>query len=196
VACAIEKHVDAGGSPHVRKGSDVPYLSHLLAVTALVWEAGGDEDQAIAAMLHDTLEDTRTTAAELQARFGPEVARLVEACSDGLDVEGERDATTWVARKQGYLGHLADVEPRAMVISTADKLHNAMSIVAALEEADLAGNSAATVWGRFNAPSDQIIWYYREILAAINPTLGQSSLYRRLSDTVDQMTSLVPPPQR
>lgn len=194
VALAVQQHVEPDGSPQVRKGTRIPYLSHLLAVAALVWEAGGDEDQAIAAILHDTLEDTTATEAALEARFGPEVARLVVACSDGLEAEGRRDATTWAVRKQGYVNHLKDAEPRAALISTADKLHNAISIVADLEQAELTAGGAASVWGRFNAPPKQILWYYREVLGAVEPKLGGTSLYKRLAETVERMALLAPRP--
>lgn len=191
VRFAVDRHVHEDGTAHLRKGTTVPYLSHLLAVTALVWEAGGDEDLAIAALLHDSLEDTSTTPAELEGRFGPEVARLVQACSDGLDVPGERDATTWAVRKQAYLHHLAEAEPRAQLISAADKLHNATAIVTDAE-AELAAGGPVQIWGRFNAPPEKILWYYRGVLEALAPQLGDTSLYRRLAETVERMARLAP----
>lgn len=87
---AVEKHVDGGGFAERRKQTQIPYLSHLLSVSALVWEAGGDEDQAIAGLLHDTLEDTKATTAELAERFGDDVTATVVACSDGIDPEGKK----------------------------------------------------------------------------------------------------------
>ena len=190
VRFAIDRHVNPDGSPQLRKGTTVPYLSHLLAVAALVWEAGGDEDQAIAGLLHDTLEDTDATVDELEERFGSDVASLVEACSDGLGIVGARDASTWATRKQAYLDHLAHADQRAQLISAADKLHNATSIVTDAE-AELARDGAIQVWGRFNAPPEKILWYYQQVIAALAPGLGDSPILHRLRDTVERMSRLV-----
>ena len=192
VRFANDRHADADGTPHMRKGTTVPYLSHLLSVAALVWEAGGDEDQAIAGVLHDTLEDTPTTVVELEEHFGSDVAKLVEACSDGLGISGERDGTTWAARKHAYLDHLAQADPRAQLISAADKLHNATSIVTDAE-AQLADDGTIQVWARFNAPPEKILWYYQQVLAALDPGLAGSPILRRLHDTVVRMADLIPP---
>jgi (p)ppGpp synthase/HD superfamily hydrolase len=121
-------------SDQSRKGTRIPYVSHLLAVAALVLEDGGDEDEAIAAVLHDAIEDQQTPEAEIRARFGGQVAAIVRACSDS--VGGARDATDWRERKERYLAHLRDPDlpAGALRVTAADKLHNARSILTDLEE--------------------------------------------------------------
>ena len=113
-------------SHKVRKGSGVPYVVHLLYVTSLVGEAGGDEDQLIAALLHDYLEDIPgAKVEELEARFGARVARLVLALSDTV----VQPKPPWLERKLAYLSHLVDEPEEVKLISVADKLHNCSSIV-------------------------------------------------------------------
>ncbi len=142
-----------------RKGSGVPYLSHLLAVAALVAEHGGDEDQIIAALLHDTLEDIRDIrASDLEARFGLRVSGFVVALSDTTVYP----KPPWLQRKQDYLAKLRSESPELKLISSADKLHNASSI---LRDFGLVGED---IWDRFTATREQTLWYYREVLAALS----------------------------
>jgi GTP pyrophosphokinase len=148
-------------SDQCRKGTRIAYVSHLLAVASLVLEDGGDEDEAIAAVLHDAIEDQQTPQAEIRARFGGRVAEIVAACSDGRG--GARDATDWRERKQWYITHLRDPDlpPGTLRVTAADKLHNARSILTDLRE------HGPAIWERFNAgPTDQR-WYYEEILAVL-----------------------------
>jgi GTP pyrophosphokinase len=143
---------------HVRKGSGVPYLSHLLAVSALVSEHGGDEDQTIAALCHDYLEDVPgATRGELASRFGERVARFVEALSDSVG----QPKPMWEERKRTYLAKLAVESPELKLISAADKLHNATSI---LRDYRVQGEG---VWDRFTATREQTLWYYRELVVAL-----------------------------
>jgi (p)ppGpp synthase/HD superfamily hydrolase len=136
-----------------RKGSGIPYVSHLIAVSSLVLEAGGDEDEAIAGLLHDSLEDQgdRTSYEEIASRFGDRVAMIVRACSDTEVVP----KPPWRSRKEAYIAHLESVDDGVLRVSRADKLHNARSILA-----DLLTVGPA-VWERFNQPRDQVLWYYR-----------------------------------
>ncbi|MGH2721647.1 MAG: HD domain-containing protein [Actinomycetota bacterium] len=145
-----------------RKGGTVPYVSHLLAVTALVLEAGGDEDEAIAALLHDAIEDQgdQVTIGELEERFGPRVRAIVEGCSDtelpGAGEIGERGPANSLRRKQLYLRHLDDVGDESVLrVSLADKLHNARTILADRRASD------DGVFGRFNVGKWGTLWYYR-----------------------------------
>ena len=116
---------------HARKATTIPYLSHLLAVCALVLENGGSENQAISALLHDVVEDQggQPRLDEVREKFGPEVADMVEALSDSLS-EDESDKDPWEKRKRDYLEHLAEVDDEVLLVSVADKLHNARSILA------------------------------------------------------------------
>jgi hypothetical protein len=167
----------------VRKGTDVPYVSHVMAVASLVMENGGDEDQAIAALLHDALEDhpAEVTAELLEHRFGQTVANLVTGSSDGLP-GGPREATTWRARKEGYLKHLRNVEPSVLLVSLADKVHNARSMVR-----DLSTTARPDeFWGRFNSASSEQLWYYGQLAEIFNERLP-GPLAAELMQLVDAM---------
>ncbi|NLG72238.1 MAG: HD domain-containing protein [Chloroflexi bacterium] len=139
----------------VRKGTTIPYISHLMAVAALVLEAGGDEDQAIAALLHDAVEDQggKEVLEEIQDRFGPRVAAMVAALSD----TDQTPKPPWRERKVAYLAHLQFASPEVLRISLADKLHNARTILSDLREQ---GNAT---WERFNGGREGSLWYYRSL---------------------------------
>ena len=124
IALAQEVHGDQR-----RTGTEIPYMAHLLVVTGLVLEDGGDEDQAIAAMLHDSVEDGggRPILESIDQTFGPRVAAIVEGCSDSVDGD---PCEPWIERKRRYLAHLPAVEDDAILrVALADKVHNARSIV-------------------------------------------------------------------
>ncbi|HEX5962059.1 MAG TPA: HD domain-containing protein [Rhodanobacteraceae bacterium] len=148
-----------------RKGT-IPYLAHLLGVASLVLDYGGDEDQAIAALPHDTVEDQGAHHETLIRRqFGDRIADLVLACTDGT-LEGKAEATTpearhagWLQRKQRYLAHLAEIQNDALLVSGSDKLHNARAIVAGLRDPAI----GPAVFERFTGRRDGTLWYYREI---------------------------------
>lgn len=141
-----------------RKGSGIPYISHLLAVCALVLEHGGDEEQAIAALLHDAAEDQggEPTLENIRDRFGERVARLVSDLSDTF----ESPKPPWRERKQAYLAHLPLADPDSWLISLADKVHNARTILA---DYDRVG---AKIWGRFTERRSGTLWYYRSLVEA------------------------------
>jgi len=142
-----------------RKGNGAPYIVHPLAVAALVGEYGGDEDQAIAALLHDSMEDCGVTEADLNSRYGPRVARLVVGCTDTT----EQPKPAWQQRKQGFLSRLRDAPVDLKLVVAADKLHNAQSIVT-----DLARQSVGEqLWSRFRPNREQVIWYYRSLAEAL-----------------------------
>src|SRR3954452_12745809 len=136
----------------MRKGSRVPYMSHLMSVSALVLEHGGNEDQAIAALLHDAVEDAPagegpTVLREIRERFGERVADIVEACSDGLDESGNRTGS-WPERKRPYVAGLLDPAKKsdeALLVTAADKIHNGSRIAADLRE------FGPAFWSTFNA---------------------------------------------
>ena len=139
----------------VRKGTDIPYIAHLLSVTALVLEDGGSEDEAIAALLHDAVEDQggQATLAEIRRRFGEQVAAWVMELSDTDTIP----KPPWQERKDDYLEHLANASPEVLRISLADKLHNAHSL---LDDLRLVGNET---WDRFNGGKTGTLWYYRSL---------------------------------
>lgn len=151
-----------------RKGSSIPYLSHLLGVSSLVIEYGGDEDQAIAGLLHDVLEDCGAQhAGPIRERFGERVLRIVEACTDGTpDATGHKGP--WRERKQAYLERLATVADDALLVSACDKLHNARAIAG-----DLA--SGQDVFARFKGGRGGTLWYYQSLLGVFEDRLGRDA---------------------
>ena len=140
-----------------RKGTGVPYLTHLLAVAGMVGEGGGDEDQQIAALLHDWLEDIPGASQdELTRRFGPRVNRLVVAVSDCMGAP----KPPWKERKEAYIAHLYDQPGEIKLISVADKLHNCRSIVVDLK------TLGPRIYDHFNSGRDGALWYYESMIPA------------------------------
>jgi (p)ppGpp synthase/HD superfamily hydrolase len=139
-----------------RKGKDVPYIAHLLGVTGIALEVGADEDQAIAALLHDAVEDQggEKQHQQIQKRFGDRVARIVADCSDSWTLP----KPPWQGRKEAYLQHLLQVSPDSMLVSCADKLDNARTI---LEDYRQVGE---VVWDRFTGGREGTLWYYRALV--------------------------------
>ena len=141
-----------------RKQTSIPYLTHLWAVAALVGEHGGGEDQIIAALLHDVLEDCPdVTESDLRARFGDRVTRYVVALSDTV----ESPKPPWKERKEAYLAHLASESADLKLISCADKLHNCRSI---LRDHRAIGD---VIFTRFHAPKHETLWYFRALVEAL-----------------------------
>ncbi len=140
----------------VRKGTVIPYISHLVAVSALVIEHGGNEDQAIAALLHDAVEDQASNhggaeglLCDIRKRFGDAVAKIVDDCTDGTDPKPE-----WRPRKEAYLAKLASKPVQSLLVSLADKTHNAEAILL-----DYRAHGDA-LWERFNSGKADQCWYY------------------------------------
>jgi GTP pyrophosphokinase len=148
---AAEKH-----NGQTRKASTIPYIAHLMGVTSLVLEAGGDEDLAIAALLHDVVEDCggAPMRKEVRRRFGQRVAKIVDGCTDA-DTDPK---PPWRERKEDYLRHLKTADADTLLVSAADKLNNIRSI---LSDYRAVGES---VWSRFNGGRDGTLWYYRTLL--------------------------------
>jgi (p)ppGpp synthase/HD superfamily hydrolase len=132
----------------MRKGSEIPYIAHLMAVASIVLEHGGDEDEVIAALLHDAVEDAggRKRYNDIRVRFGERVASIVSECT-------QKDKTAYV---QG----IPDLSPSARLVSSADKLHNSRSILHDYREV------GEQVWDRFNHRKEAILWYYRALTNA------------------------------
>lgn len=180
VALAIEAHGDQR-----RKGTQIPYVAHLLVVTGLVLEDGGDEDEAIAAMLHDTVEDGGGVPLldAIRREFGSRVASIVEACSDTLTPE---DKGPWRERKERYLAHLREVTDEGVLrVSLADKVHNARSIVRDYR------TEGPRLWERFSTRSapDQL-WYYGELLRSFEDR-RPGPLAEDLRRAVEELAALV-----
>jgi (p)ppGpp synthase/HD superfamily hydrolase len=167
-----------------RKGTTVPYVSHLLSVAGLVLEAGGDEDLAIAALLHDVVEDCggAPMLREICRRFGKRVADVVDGCTD-TDLDPK---PPWRQRKEDYLKHLRTADADTRLVSAADKLHNVRSIVAAYREI------GDRVWERFHGKRDGTLWYYRTLLDEFQRKKS-SPLIRELERALIELESVVAP---
>jgi GTP pyrophosphokinase len=142
----------------VRKSVNVPYVTHLLAVAAIVGENGGSEDEVIAALLHDAVEDQGgpPIRAEIARRFGETVAAIVDGCTDS----DQTPKPPWRKRKEAYLAHLTTAAPSVLLVSIADKIHNARSIIT-----DLRGRNP-DVWRHFKGGKEGVLWYYRSLVSA------------------------------
>lgn len=175
----------------LRKGSNIPYLYHLLGVASLVLEFGGTEDQAIAGLLHDVVEDGgEHHSAVVRAKFGDSVADIVGDCTDGtaeskgMFTTADEKRADWQHRKERYLSHLEQAGDNTLLVSACDKRHNARAIVQDLE-ADEVGT---LVFDRFTGGRDGTLWYYRS-LARILAERG-SAPSGVLLETVKRMHAL------
>ncbi len=165
-----------------RKGTTIPYVSHLLGVCALVLEYGGDEDEAIAALLHDAVEDQggKPVLEEIRRRFGGRVAGIVAECTDTDEVP----KPPWRKRKEEYLARLPVVSPEALRVSCADKLHNARSLLADYRRI------GERLWERFTASGQETLWYYRS-LVGVYRAHGAGPLAEELERVVSELERLV-----
>jgi (p)ppGpp synthase/HD superfamily hydrolase len=174
----------------LRKGSRVPYMSHLMSVSALVLEHGGSEDQAIAALLHDAVEDAPagkglTVLEDIRDRFGEPVAEIVAACSDSLNETGAGKAP-WAERKRAYTDGLRDAGKKsddALLVTAADKIHNGSCIAADLR------TYGSEFWSTFNACEHELLWYYTSVDAAVGERLAGSSIAAALHRAVEDLVA-------
>ncbi|MGC9527535.1 MAG: HD domain-containing protein [Limnospira sp.] len=150
---ATELHAD-----QIRKGSGVPYVSHLLGVASLALEYGADEDEAIAALLHDAIEDQggAPTGEEIRKRFGDRVLEIVEGCTDSHTTP----KPPWRERKEAYIAHIPTASDSVRLVSACDKLYNARTI---LKDYRQIGEQ---LWERFTGRRDGTLWYYRSLVEA------------------------------
>jgi (p)ppGpp synthase/HD superfamily hydrolase len=183
----------------LRKGTQIPYLGHLMGVSSIVIEHGGTEDEAIAALLHDAVEDQggEPILAEIRKRYGDAVAVIVDGCTDASPPKGQ-PKPPWKARKQTYIDHIAAESNRSiLLVSAADKLYNSRAILADFEDL------GDVVWDRFTASRDETLWYYRELVDAFGqaedrlnaereePDEGLGRLLNRLEETVEELHLMV-----
>jgi len=166
----------------VRKGTSVPYVSHLLSVSALALEYGADEDEAIAALLHDAVEDAggKARLIDLRSRFGDRVAEIVAGCTDA-DVTPK---PPWRGRKEAYIAGLQHASPSALLVSCCDKLHNVRSIVSDLR---VFGDQ---VWEKFTGGKAGTLWYYSTLLAEYRRLGVNERLVDELDRTIAEMQRL------
>jgi (p)ppGpp synthase/HD superfamily hydrolase len=175
LTCAADWH-----RSQCRKGTNIPYVSHLLQVAGLVLEHGGTEDEAIAALLHDAVEDNKATLNEIRNEFGDEVAGMVEDCSDSHG--GKKKA--WKVRKECYIASIAHKPEGSRLVSAADKLHNARAI---LRDYRRCGDQ---VFRRFNAGKEGTLWYYRALVNAFRAAGTNPDLIDELDRVVTELENL------
>ncbi len=164
-----------------RKGAGTPYVTHLLAVAAIVGENGGTEDETVAALLHDAPEDQggRELLEDIRARFGDAVAEIVDGCTDTY----EDPKPAWRPRKEAYVEHVAKASPSVRLVSAADKLHNARSILADLR------SLGDDLWDRFTGGKEGTLWYYRALVEAYKGA-GTNAVVEELDQVVREIEAL------
>jgi len=173
--CELHRH-------QVRKGTQIPYIAHLLSVAGLVLEQGGSEDEAIAALLHDAVEDQGglATLENIRRIFGKRVAEIVEGCTDAVS----EPKPPWRARKEKYLRHLEHSSPEILLVSLADKVHNARSILADLRQ------QGEDTWARFNGGKEGTLWYYHSLVEVFARRV-EAPLVIELARIVDEIDEIV-----
>lgn len=181
----------AAHAAQVRTGTDVPYAAHLLGVASLVLEHGGDEVQATAAILHDVVEDQggARRLADVRARFGADVADLVEALSDAVLVDGEPEPS-WRRRKGAYLDHLPELVAArhpSCLVSLCDKLHNVRALVTEVTDPE---GDAADAWAGHPATPAQLVWYYGGLAEVFAGADLPARAVRAYTDAVAELTAL------
>ncbi|QDU41009.1 Bifunctional (p)ppGpp synthase/hydrolase relA [Maioricimonas rarisocia] len=183
----LERALRVAGTAHAgqhRKGTDIPYVVHPLAVVLILTRAGIDDDETLAAaILHDVVEDTDWTAERLQREFPPRVVELVAALSE-QKTTSDGEPIPWETRKREHMQRLGASCSAARAIALADKLHNARSL---LYDAEAGG----VCWDRFNAPRDRILDRYREAaerLGGDEPPLAR--LVTELRETIDRLSAV------
>ena len=174
---ATQLHTD-----QTRKGGGVPYISHLLGVASIALEYGANEDEAIAALLHDAIEDQggAATREEIRRRFGDVVTEIVDGCTDS----DQTPKPPWLQRKEAYIAHIPTASASVRLVSAADKLHNVWSI---LKDYRLLGDA---VWERFQGGKHGTLWYYRSLVKAFY-TAGSTPLVEEFERVVDELERLV-----
>ncbi|MCC5897860.1 MAG: HD domain-containing protein [Phormidium sp. BM_Day4_Bin.17] len=167
----------------IRKGSGIPYIAHLLGVTSEALEYGATEDEAIAALLHDAIEDCggRPIALEIRRRFGDNVADIVEGCTDSET----QPKPPWRERKEAYIAHLRTASPSVRLVSAADKLYNARSI---LKDYRCVGEA---IWQRFTGGRSGSLWYYRAVVDTLN-AVDDRPIVAELERVVRELETLTP----
>lgn len=171
----------------MRKGTDIPYVSHTFAVAMIISQYTSDEDVIVAGVLHDILEDVKPTVyseTAMRNDFGDEVVEIVKDVSE--DKTAGKPEKPWVERKKGYLTHLSSLEDqRPLIVSTADKIHNLTDI---LEEYEMVGDS---IWQKFNASKDDELWFYNEFLKIIKKKHIPERMKIDMALLVDRLKSVV-----
>lgn len=165
-----------------RKGSGIPYIAHLIGVASIALEYGANEEEAIAALLHDAIEDQggQATREEIRLRFGDTVTEIVDGCTDS----DQTPKPPWRQRKEAYIAHIPIASASVRLVSASDKLHNARSI---LKDYRLVGDA---LWECFKGGKNGTLWYYRSLVEAFH-TVESTPLVDELERTVSELEGLV-----
>jgi (p)ppGpp synthase/HD superfamily hydrolase len=178
---ALEAHGD-----QKRKGTQIPYVSHLVQVAGLVLEHGGDVEQGIAGLLHDVIEDCGSVdESTVHECFGPEVARIVRSCTDVLEGDESDPKSDWTTRKRRFIEHLRKADARVKLVTACDKLDNLRSLVADLHA------EGVTTLDRFRGTPPQMRWYYEQVRKALGTDLPPRLLFE-LDALNEEFRRLVP----
>ena len=166
-----------------RKGTNIPYISHLMAVASLVIENGGSEEEAIAALLHDAVEDCGGSPIleKIRQQFGENVAHIVDGCSEPV-AEPE---PPWKERKLAYIAHVKQATPSIRLVSCADKLHNVRSVISHYRQ------QGDKLWDRFNASKEESIWFYRTLAEVLRANGESRPILGELDQAVSDLESIV-----
>jgi (p)ppGpp synthase/HD superfamily hydrolase len=174
---ATQAHCD-----QMRKATGIPYIAHILGVTAIALEYGANETEAIGALLHDTVEDCGgpERLRDVREQFGHEIARIVDGCTD----TDESPKPPWLERKQAYLKHLEHSDASTRLVSASDKLHNARAILADLRR------NGPEVFERFKGKKEGTLWYYRALVSAFRQHGDHADLIDELDRVVSEIEEL------
>jgi (p)ppGpp synthase/HD superfamily hydrolase len=178
----IDQAIEFAAKAHcnqLRKGTDIPYISHPYAVGIILLQSGCREEVVVAGILHDTIEDAATSVEEIRNMFGPEVAAIVEGCS-----EPEHETLSWEERKEHTLEYLSTAPGEVKIVACADKLHNIRTIATQYRQI------GDQVWTRFKRGRDKQEWYYRGLVRSLGnqPDLpGYGKIYDRFKAEVENL---------
>ena len=167
----------------VRKGTQIPYISHLMAVASLVMEGGGSEDEIIAALLHDAVEDGggKPVLDEIKKRFGQNVASIVDGCTETY----ENPKPPWKGRKDAYISHIKEGNPSVRLVSCADKLHNVRCILSDYRQ------EGETLWNRFSANKEETLWFYQSMANVLCTPGKDLKVYADLDNAVKELEKTI-----
>ena len=167
----------------VRKGTNIPYISHLLAVASLVMENEGSEDEIIAALLHDAVEDCggESILDEIKKRFGQNIASIVDGCTETY----ENPKPPWKGRKEAYISHIKEANPSARLVSCADKLHNVRCILSDYRQ------EGETLWNRFSASKEETLWFYQSMANILCASGKDLKVYADLDNAVKELEKII-----
>ena len=170
-------------SNQMRKKTGIPFIAHILGVTAIAMEYGADETEAIGALLHDTVEDCggAERLRDIRQKFGDDVARIVDGCTDSY----ETPKPPWLERKRAYIEHLKEADSSTRLVSASDKLHNTRAILAELRR------TGPGVFDRFSGKTDGTLWYYRTLVIAFRQHGDHTDLTDELDRVVTQIENFV-----